>query len=49
MKRYQSKKHGLAAYEISKISLPFFDDKRFAFDDGIHTLAYFYKDINSNR
>ena len=49
MKRYQSKKHKLATYEISKISLPFFDDKRFVLDDGIHTLAYFYKEIDSNR
>ena len=31
-------------YEISKISLFVFDDKRFVLNDGIHTLAYFHKD-----
>ena len=32
-------------YEISKILLSCFDDKRFALDHGIHTLAYFHKDF----
>ena len=32
-------------YEINKISLSCFDDKRFALDHGIHTLAYFHKDF----
>ena len=45
MKRLQSKKHKIGTYEISKISLSCFDDKRFALDDGIHTLAYFHKDL----
>ena len=45
MKRIQSKKHKLGTYEINKISLSCFDDKRFALNDGIHTLAYFHKDI----
>ena len=31
--------------EINKISLSVFDDKRFVLDDGIHTLAYFHKDL----
>ena len=31
-------------YEIDKISLSCFDDKRYALDDGIHTPAYFHKD-----
>ena len=44
MKRIQSKKHKLGTYEIDKISLSCFDDKRYALDDGIHTLAYFHKD-----
>ena len=39
MRRIQSKKHKLGTYEISKISLPCFDDKRFVLIDGIHTLA----------
>ena len=44
MKRIQSKKHKLGTYEIDKISLSCFDDKRYASDDGIYTLAYFHKD-----
>ena len=43
MKRIQSEKHKLGTYEINKISLSCFDDKRYALDDGIHTLAYFHK------
>ena len=44
MKRIQSKKHKLGTYEINKISLSYFDDKRFVLDDKIRTLAYFRKD-----
>ena len=44
MKRIQSKKHNLGTYEIAKISLSCFDDKRYVLDDGIRTLAYFHKD-----
>ena len=44
MRRIQSKKHKLGTYEIDKISLLCFDDKRFVLDDEIHTLAYFHKD-----
>ena len=43
-KRIQSKKHKLEIYEIGKISLSCFDDKRYVLDDGICTLAYFHKD-----
>ena len=43
MKRIQSKKHKLRTYEIDKISLSCFEDKRYMLDDGIHTLSYFYK------
>ena len=46
MKRIQSKKHKIGTYEIDKISLSCFDDKRYVFDDGINTLAYFHKDCN---
>ena len=45
MKRIQSKKHKIGTYEIKKISLWCFDDKRFVLDNGIHTLAYFHKDL----
>ena len=43
MKRIQSKKHKLGTYEIGKISLSCFDNKRNVLDDGIYTLAYFHK------
>ena len=44
MRIIQSKKNKLGTYEIDKISLSCFDDKRYVLDDGIHTLAYFHKD-----
>ena len=43
MKRTRSKKHKLETYEIDKISLSCFDDKRYVLDDGIYTLSYFHK------
>ena len=46
MKRIQAKKHKIGTYEIDKISLSCFDDKRYVLDDGIHTLSYFHKDCN---
>ena len=46
IKRIQAKKHKIGTYEIDKISLSFFDDKRHVLDDGVNTLAYFYKDCN---
>ena len=45
MKRIQAKKHKIGTYEINKISLSCFDDKRFILVVGIHTLAYFHKDL----
>ena len=44
MRRIQAKKHKLGTYEIDKISLLCFDDKRLFLDDELHTLAYFHKD-----
>ena len=44
MKRIQAKKHKIGTYEINKISLSCFDDKRQVLNDGIHTLTYFHKD-----
>ena len=44
MKTIQAKKHKIGTYEINKISLSCFNDKRYVLDDGIHTLAYFHKD-----
>ena len=46
MRRIQSKKQKLVTYEINKMSLSCFDDKRFVLDEEIHTLAYFHKDLN---
>ena len=43
MKRIQSKKHKLGTYEIEKVSLSCFDNKRYVLDDGIRTLTYFHK------
>ena len=40
MKRIQSKKHKLGTYEIDKISLSCFDDKRYVLDDGSHCCKY---------
>ena len=45
MKRIQGKKHKMGTNEINKISLSCFYDKRLVLDDGIHTLAYFHKDL----
>ena len=45
MRRIQGKKHKMGTYKINKISLSCFDDKRFVLNDGIHTLAYFHKDL----
>ena len=47
MKRIQSKKHKLGTYEINKISLSCFDGKRFVLNYGIHTLAYFHRDLKT--
>ena len=49
MKRIQAKKHKIGTYEIDKISLSCFDDKRYVSDDGIHTLASFHKDSNNSK
>ena len=43
MKRIQSKKHKIGTYEMNKISLTCFDDKRFVLNDDSHTLPYFHK------
>ena len=45
MNRMQSKSHTIGIYNVFKISLSSFDDKRYVSDDGVNTLAYFHKDI----
>ena len=44
IKIIQSKKRKLGTYEIEKISLSCFVDKRYLLDYGIRTLTYFHKD-----
>ena len=48
MKRIQAKKLKIGIYEIDKISLSCFDDKRYVLDDGINTLAYFHKNCKKS-
>ena len=45
MRKIQGKKHKMGTYEINKISLSVFDDKRFVLNYGIYTLACFHKDL----
>ena len=52
MNRIQNKLHRVGTYDVYKISLSCFDDKRYVLDNGIDTLAYFHKDIrdcNNNK
>ena len=37
MKRIQAKKHKIGTYEIDKISLPCFVDRRYVLDNGVNT------------
>ena len=45
MKRIQSNLHQIGTYDINKISLSCYDDKRYVLSDGVNTLAHFQKDI----
>ena len=45
MRKIQGKKHKMGTYEINKMSLSVFDNKRFVLNNGIHRLAYFHKDL----
>ena len=47
MKKIQNKLHEIGTYDVFKISLSCFDDKRYVLDDGINALAYFHKDIKN--
>ena len=44
MNRIQSKLHRVGTYRVYKISMSCSDDKRYVLDDGVNTLAYFFKD-----
>ena len=47
MRRIQSKNIKNGTYELNKTSLSCFDNKRYILDDGVYTLAYFYKDLKN--
>lgn len=40
MKTIRSQNHQIGSFELNKISLSYFDDKRFILDDGIKSYAY---------
>ena len=45
MKRIPSKLHRIGTYDVCKISLSCFDDKRYILYDGVNSLVYFHKNI----
>ena len=47
MKTIRSQKHQLGSYEINKVSLSCFDDKRYILEDGIKSYAYGHYNINT--
>ena len=47
MRRIQSKLHRIRTYDVFKISLSCFDDKRYILDDGVNGLVYFYEGVKS--
>ena len=42
----RSTKHEVGTYDMNKISLSCYDDKRYILDDCIHTLAHGHYKIN---
>ena len=47
MKTIQIKLHKIGTYDVCKISLSCFDDKRYILEDGVNSLAYFHKYVRS--
>ena len=47
MKTIRSEKHLLSSYELNKISLSCFDDKRFIHENGITSFAYGHRSIHN--
>ena len=45
MKRIQSRLHRIGTYDVCKILLSCFNDKRYILNDGVNSLAYLHKDI----
>ena len=48
MKRIQSRFHKIETYNVSKIYLSCFDNKRYTLSNDIKSLAYFHKDVKIN-
>ena len=48
MKTIRSEKHQLGSYEINKVSLSCFDDKRYIHENGITSYAYGHHEITTN-
>ena len=48
MKTIRSQDHKLYSYEINKVSLSCFDDKRYIHEDGITSYAYGHHNIISH-
>ena len=48
MKTIRSEKHQLGSYEITKVSLSCFDDKRYIHENGITSYAYGHHEITTN-
>ena len=47
METFGSKMHQLGSYELNKVSLSCFDDKRYLLDNGITSYAYNHYKINT--
>ena len=45
MKRFHRKLHKIVTYDVCKIDLSCFDDRRYILNNRITTLAYFDKDL----
>ena len=47
MTRIQIKLHRIGTYDVCKILMSCFNDKRYILGGGINSLAYFYKDVKN--
>ena len=47
MKRIQSKLDRIGSYNVCKVSLSCFNDKRYILDNGFNELAYFHQNVRS--
>ena len=49
MKRIQSKLDWIGSYNVCKVSLSCFDDRRHIIDDNINSLGYFHKNVKASK